>query len=92
MSLERQLARLLAAGTIAGTIVVAIGFALVCGDVRAGVTVETIGIVAFVALPIARVAVMLVAFARLRDRKYALIAALVLAVIGTGAWLGLHVH
>ncbi len=85
---DRIIASLLRHGTWLASALIAIGMALAAfapppialdspGLVRAGVAT-------FILLPIARVGLMLTIFLRERDYVYALIAALVLAIVATG--------
>jgi uncharacterized membrane protein len=85
-ALERRLARLYRAGTYAATAVIAVGIAL--GDSA----VELAGIALMIALPIARVALLCASFVRARDRTFALLAALVLAIVAAGAVIGAYGH
>ena len=54
-----------------------------------GLTIAKAGIALFILLPVARVALMIVIFARARDRIYTMISALVLAIIVAGFVVGL---
>ena len=83
--LDRRVAALLQVGTWLATAVVAIGLVL-----PAGGPAVTAGIALFIALPVVRVAVMLVEFFRRGDFRIAWISALVLAVILLGIVLGLR--
>jgi uncharacterized membrane protein len=87
LALDRRVAFLLHLGTWLASAVIAIGLVL-----PAGARVVTAGIALFVALPIARVTVMLVEFLRRRDYRIALITALVLAVILLGIVLSLQMN
>jgi uncharacterized membrane protein len=89
---ERLIANLLRYGTWIACALIAIGMAagalqplgysLPFGLYAPGL-VRT-GVALFIALPVARVALMLITFLRERDTVYALIAALVLAIIAAG--------
>lgn len=81
MTVERRLATLLQAGTWLATAVIALGL---IGDAASWVTA---GIAGLIALPAVRVAVMLGAFARARDYRFAAIAAVVLLAIAAGCVL-----
>lgn len=81
MTLERVLARLLAVGTAVATLAMIAGL---CGVPHLIVA----GIACMIALPAARVGVMLVAFLRERDFGIAAVALLVLAILALGAYLG----
>lgn len=83
MTLERLVAALLWWGTLGASSTIALG--LVLHDLR----VVSAGIVAFIALPAARVAIMVFAFARARDARAAAIATGVLLVLVAGFVLGL---
>jgi uncharacterized membrane protein len=86
-ALDRRVASLLHVGTWLASAVIAVGLVL-----PAGAGVVTAGIALFVALPIARVIVMLVHFLRGRDHRIAVVAALVLTVILLGIVLGLRMN
>ena len=81
MTLETVLARLLGVGTAVATLAMVIGL---CGVPH----VLVAGIACMIALPAARVAVMLVAFLRERDFGIAAVALLVLAILGLGLYVG----
>lgn len=81
MTLERVLARLLAVGTAVATLAMIAGL---CGVPHLLVA----GIACMIALPAARVGVMLVAFLRERDFGIAAVALLVLAILGLGLYVG----
>jgi uncharacterized membrane protein len=84
--LNLRLASLLDAGTWLGSATVAIGLAM-----TPGTRIVLAGIGIFLALPVLRVAAMLIAFARRRDYRPALVAGLVLAVIAAGIAFGASV-
>jgi uncharacterized membrane protein len=90
--LERRLARFLRHGTWLACLVLAVGFALALlrpgGGSGAAVMLAGIGL--FILLPVLRVALMLVTFARERDYVFALVALTVLAIILAGAVLGMY--
>ncbi len=83
-ALERRLARLYRGGTYVATAVIAVGVAL--GDA----TIELAGIALMIALPIVRVALLCASFVRANDRTFALLAALVLAIVAAGAAVGVY--
>ena len=92
---EQTIAALLWYGTWFASALVAVGILLAAiGPLQAqpalpfgGYNVVKAGVVVFILLPIARVALMLAIFLRERDYVYAAIAALVLAIIATGVML-----
>lgn len=94
--LELLLAKVLHRGTWLGASVIAAGLALaLTGWQRApfGMTnsrIITAGIALLVLLPGLRVLLMLIVFVRERDRPISIITALVLAIIVSGALLGMH--
>jgi uncharacterized membrane protein len=89
--LERRLARLLRHGTWLACLVLAIGFALaLLRPGSSGTAVMLGGIGLLILLPVLRVALMLVTFARERDYVFALVALTVLAIILAGAVLGMY--
>ena len=86
-ALERRLAWALSAGTWLGSAVVAVGLAASFWS-PVGADVELAGVALFILLPVARVALMLFGFARRREHLFAVLAALVLAIIAAGTVLG----
>ena len=89
--LENLLARTLTLGTWLATAIIALGIGLkLIGGGGAGVAWVTAGIVIFLLLPVLRVLLMLVVFVAEGDYRFGAIAALVLAIIGLGAALGLR--
>ncbi len=90
--LEPLLARMLTLGTWLATaiILLGIGLKLIGGAGAAGVALVTAGIVIFLLLPVLRVLLMLLVFVGDGDYRFGAIAALVLAIIGLGAALGLR--
>ncbi|APR37327.1 hypothetical protein BTO02_01020 [Paraburkholderia sp. SOS3] len=97
--LDRWLAILLQYGTWIACTVIGAGLVLNAaagaGMLQAkyvpwGANVITAGVGLFVLLPVSRVALMLVVFARQRNRRYAAIAATVLAIIAAGCVLGIR--
>jgi uncharacterized membrane protein len=89
-ALERLLAQVLRYGTWLGSLVVTVGLILiwVVPVANMGTRITMMGIALFILLPIARVFLMLVAFLRERDNRFAAIAAVVLAIIAAGAAVG----
>ncbi len=89
---HRAIALLLSWGSTLSTLLIATGIALTLWPLVplpfSGTDIVRAGILVLILLPVARVALMLIGFIRQRDRLYALIAALVLAIIAAGAWLG----
>lgn len=94
--LDRFLATVLQRGTwLAGT-VIALGLALPmvgwsgASSAMTCTRIITAGIVIFIILPVLRVLLMLIAFARERDFRSSAIATLVLAIILLGSVVGMH--
>jgi uncharacterized membrane protein len=81
MKLETLIARLLSIGTALACALTTVGLAL--GDQRTIVA----GIACFIALPILRVAVLVVAFALERDARFVAVGSIVLGIIGLGVVL-----
>jgi uncharacterized membrane protein len=82
MKIEAVIARLLSVGTALACVVVTIGLGV--GDSS---TVD-VGIACLIALPVLRVAVLVVAFAKLRDARLVAAGLTVLAIIGLGVAIG----
>jgi uncharacterized membrane protein len=87
-ALEEPLAVLLRVGTWLASAVIAVGLASSLADSHWGGQIVNLGIALFILLPTVRVAVMLVAFVRERDFRFAWIAGFVLAMIVLGMVLG----
>jgi uncharacterized membrane protein len=93
-SLERLLARVLSVGTWLGTAIIAAGLGLRCmawGQVQstqACMRMVSLGIALFILLPVLRVALMAVAFIRMRDLVFTAMATAVLVIIGLAACIG----
>jgi len=85
--LENQLARLLRAGTITASLLIAAGCLL--STMRGDSRLIVAGIGLFILLPLARVGLMAAGFARERDLRYAGIALTVLLIVLCGIALGL---
>src|SRR6516162_4349447 len=97
--LESLLAGLLYYGTWLACAVIALGLVLAFareglgpgnGAPSSGMRVVTAGIALFILLPVLRVCVMLVVFARERDYRFVAIAAAVLAIILVGFTVGMY--
>lgn len=95
--LERNVAALLHHGTWVASTVIVVGMVVCALDPTRGpfqfglngyVIVKT-GIALFIALPIARVSLMLAMFLRARDRLYGMISFLVLVIIAAGILSGI---
>lgn len=86
--LERFLSRLLHYGTYAACAVIAVGLAISCAANTVGLRIATAGILIFMALPVARVGAMLVAFLQAKDYRFSAVAALVLAIIACSYLIG----
>jgi uncharacterized membrane protein len=84
--LERLLAGLLYYGTWVASGVIALGL------MAFGTNATTLGIAVFILLPVLRLAVMAAAFIWQKDYRFGLISGLVLAIIGLGLALGMHVE
>lgn len=82
-ALERRIAALLGAGTWLASLVIAGGLAI-----PAATALVKAGVALFIALPIARVALMLVAFLRHRDYRIGIVSVLVLLIILLGIVFG----
>jgi hypothetical protein len=89
-SLELWLAHLLGYGTWIGCALIAAGLAISSGD-AIGSRVIMAGIGFFIALPVARVATMLTYFLLIDDKRFGAVAALVLAIICAGVFIGLKI-
>ena len=84
---ERLIAGLLWYGTWVASAVIGVGLtASLLG--QGGLSVQKAGIALFIALPVARVALMIGIFVRERDFAYAAISAVVLAIIAAGVIAG----
>jgi uncharacterized membrane protein len=88
--LEQSLGKLLQYGTVLASTVVALGVAIAPDFNQFGMRTATAGIALFILLPVARVAVMLFFFLQARDYRFGAIAALVLATIFLGFFLGVN--
>lgn len=87
--LEGQLATILSLGTWLASAVIGVGL-LTPGPHRTGMTIVDVGVAILILLPILRVALMLAAFSRARERLLAIVAGLVLAIIALGVLSGLR--
>lgn len=97
--LERLLAGLLHSGSTVASTVIGLGVVLAMIDSRLGThnlavlpntRLITIGIALFILLPSLRVLLMLIVFARQRDYRFTVIAALVLTIILLGFLFGIR--
>ena len=79
--LEKLLGTMLSAGTCIASLVIGLGLVVAVPSAAAGTHIAAIGIAIFIALPVARVAAMLLFFLRSRDYRFSGIAALVLGII-----------
>jgi uncharacterized membrane protein len=79
--LEKILSVMLHYGTYLASLVIALGLLVAFRWAAAGTSIATVGIALFIALPVARVAAMLMFFWRSRDYRFGAIAALVLGII-----------
>ena len=84
-ALERRIAALLGTGTWLASLVIIGGLAF-----PAAATLVKAGVALFIALPIARVVLMLVAFLRHRDYRIGIVSVLVLGIILLGIVIGLR--
>jgi uncharacterized membrane protein len=91
-ALEQHLATTLQLGTWVGSCVVALGWVLsATGKLpAAGTAIIQAGIALFILLPAFRVLLMILAFIRERDYRFAAVAAVVLTIIAVGAAFGVH--
>ncbi|BAN26194.1 DUF1634 domain-containing protein [Caballeronia insecticola] len=89
-SLDRMLASFLQYGTWAACALLGAGLLLDAHAPGSGMTLLTAGVASFIVLPVLRVALMLVVFARQRNFLYVTIAATVLAVIAAGCLIGVR--
>ena len=92
--LEPRLAGLLQYGTWLASAMIGLGLALSAGGWSPGAGLSSMDLVAagigcFVVLPVLRVMVMLVGFARARDPRLAVVAAVVLVILFLGFALGM---
>jgi hypothetical protein len=90
LSLDRLLAKFLQAGTWAACALIGAGLLLQAWPVPWATHAVTAGVALFVLLPVLRVALLLVVFARQRNTLYAAIATAVLVVIAAGCVLGVR--
>lgn len=88
--LEPLLARTLAVGTWLASAIILLGLTLPLVGAGTGLAWVSAGIVIFLLLPVLRVLLMLLVFVAEGDYRFGAIAALVLAIIGLGAVLGLR--
>lgn len=88
-SLEIWLAHLLGYGTWIGCALIAAGLVISSAS-AAGLPFILAGVGFFIALPVTRVAAMLVYFLSIGDKRFGAVAALVLAIICAGIFIGLE--
>ena len=86
--LESQLAGLLGYGTWLASAVIAVGLGWTTVDEAVGLRVVMAGIGCFIALPVLRLLLMLVVFARRRDWRFVGITATVLTILFVSFALG----
>jgi len=95
-ALEKMLAGLLRYGTWIACAAIGVGMTLAILDPYlgtlhvSGMRIATVGVILFILLPSTRVLLMLTVFLRDRDYPLALTAAIVLAIIILGFFLGVH--
>lgn len=93
--LETTLAAVLRHGTSFATSVIAIGLVapwFVSSGAAGSMPLVKAGLLLFILLPSLRVTLMIVAFLRCRDYRFASVAACVLAIIVLGFVFGSHLH
>ncbi len=84
-ALESSVALLLRIGTWTACAVLTAGIVLgLAGYTRAGLSVNRLGIGLFILLPVARLATLVIAFARTRERAFAGISAAIILIIALG--------
>jgi uncharacterized membrane protein len=88
--LEHLLAVFLRYGTWIACAMTGAGMALSTSPGAVGTRTLTAGVALFILLPVLRLLLMFVVFARQRNYRYAVIAAAVLAIVATGAVLGVR--
>jgi uncharacterized membrane protein len=89
-ALERRLGALLGGGTWLASAVIAAGLLWPASWPLSGGQVVMAGVATLILLPVLRVVLMLLAFVRGRDYRFAAVAGLVLAIIGSGLLAGLR--
>ena len=87
-ALESLLGRLLHYGTLAATVLIALGVVLPIARGGWGLGIATAGIALLILLPVLRVATMLIFFLRAGDYRYGAVAALVLLIISLSFFVG----
>ena len=87
-TLEKNLGAMLSYGTWIASLVIALGLVIAIPSAAAGTRIAAAGIALFIALPVVRVAAMLLFFTRERDYRFSVIAALVLGIIAVSYLLG----
>jgi uncharacterized membrane protein len=88
--LEKILGTMLGYGTAIASLLIALGLIVAMLSSAAGTRMAAAGIALFIALPVARVATMLVFFWAARDYRFSGIAALVLGIICCSYLVGAH--
>jgi hypothetical protein len=88
--IERQVALLMAWGTRASSVLIALGLLAAMFNAQAGNIVILVGTGGFLLLPIARLALMLAAFCRGGDYRLALVSLSVLAIIALSLIAGVY--
>jgi uncharacterized membrane protein len=88
--MEKTLGAMLHFGTCLATLVIALGLVVAIPSAAAGMRIAAVGIALFIALPVARVAAMLLFFLISRDYRFSAIAAAVLAIIYFSYRVGAH--
>jgi uncharacterized membrane protein len=90
--MESQLAHLLDYGTWIGTLLIAVGLvwpAAGLNFVPWPMPLVAMGVIVLIALPVIRVLVMLWNFVRTHERRFALLALLVLVIVAIGLAIGI---
>ncbi|HEY2686014.1 MAG TPA: DUF1634 domain-containing protein [Steroidobacteraceae bacterium] len=90
--MESQLAHLLDYGTWIGTLLIAVGLVWPAAGLNFGprpMPLVTLGVIVLIALPVIRVLVMLWNFVRTHERRFALLALLVLVIVAIGLAIGI---
>lgn len=88
--LELRVSQLLRVGVGASALLLSLGWGLDASGHPAGAGVMDAGIRALIATPIVRVVATFVVFLRQRDGLYTLITAIVLGLLATGVFGGIH--
>jgi uncharacterized membrane protein len=84
-ALESSVALLLRIGTWTACAVLGVGIVLgLAGYPQSGSSVDRLGIGLFILLPVARLAILVIAFSRARERAFAGISAAIILIIALG--------